>query len=71
MPSLSKRISLAWDEFDPFEDTDTLVIVGNKYYVDVRITRETDELDWATAGVKEWLPSDQGMHITYFILQKR
>ncbi|PVF99845.1 hypothetical protein CPB86DRAFT_783224 [Serendipita vermifera] len=67
MPSLSKRISLAWEELDPFEDTDTLVIVGHRYYVDVRITKAIDELDWVMAGVKEWLPSNQGQQKARFV----
>jgi Protein HRI1 len=61
MPSVSKRISIAWDGGEPFEDTDTLVIVGNNYFVDVRVKKDTGGLDWAMAGVKEWVHKDSGM----------
>jgi hypothetical protein len=60
MPSVSKRISIAWDGGEPFEDTDTLVIVGNTYFVDVRVNKDTGGLDWAMAGVKEWVHKDLG-----------
>jgi hypothetical protein len=66
MPSVSKRISIAWDGDEPFEDTDTLVIVGNTYFVDVRVKKDTGGLDWAMAGVKEWVHKDSGMIIKQF-----
>ena len=61
MPSLSKRISIAWDGGPPYEDTDTLVIVGDTYFVDVRIKRSSGDLDWALAGVKEWVHKEPGV----------
>lgn len=61
MPSLSKRISIAWNGSTPFEDTDTLVVVGHTYFVDVRVKRTTGDLDWALAGIKEWIHKEPGM----------
>ena len=65
MPSVSKRVSIAWDGGIPSEDTETLVIVGNTYFVDVRIKKETGGLDWAMAGVKEWVHKGSGAKAIY------
>lgn len=52
---------MKWGEDEPFEDTETIVIVGNKYYVDIRIKKDAADLDWGAAGFKEWLkPPNEG-----------
>lgn len=61
MHSVSTRVSLAWDEEPPFEDSEVLVIVGKKYYVDIRLKRVPENdcvIDWAMAGIKEWLNTE-------------
>ncbi|EGO01098.1 hypothetical protein SERLA73DRAFT_159630 [Serpula lacrymans var. lacrymans S7.3] len=52
--SVSRRVSMAWGEGPPYEDTDTIVLTGHTYFVDVRVKKNSvpDELDWASAGIK-------------------
>ncbi|ORY92580.1 hypothetical protein BCR35DRAFT_348952 [Leucosporidium creatinivorum] len=59
-PLVSTRVSLAWPPAAPFEDTDTLVIQGRTgFFLDLRIFisgPRVGEIDWASAGVKTFLP---------------
>lgn len=52
--SISKRLSIAWDGSAPYEDTDTLVLTGRTYFVDVRVKKGSNPpaLDWALAGTR-------------------
>ncbi|KAF9782492.1 hypothetical protein BJ322DRAFT_1076307 [Thelephora terrestris] len=56
--SISKRVSIAWDGFTPYEDTDTLVLTGRTYFVDVRVKKGSNPtaLDWAIAGTRSSTP---------------
>ena len=50
--SISTRAGIAWNG-DPFDEpTDTLVLTGNSYFVDVRVRKAERKLDWAFAGTK-------------------
>ncbi|KAG8954767.1 hypothetical protein FRC03_011406 [Tulasnella sp. 419] len=65
-PLVSKRISIAWPPLVPHhENTDTLVLTGASYFIDVRILHNKDAegrdvLDWGIAGIKEKLGDEQG-----------
>ncbi|CRL25920.1 unnamed protein product [Penicillium camemberti] len=48
--SLTTRISMRWGSETPFETTDTLVITVGEWYVDLRVDKQSGELDWALAG---------------------
>lgn len=56
--SISKRVSIAWDGSAPYEDTDTLVLTGRTYFVDVRVKKGSNPtaLDWALAGTRTSTP---------------
>ena len=56
--SISKRLSIAWGCSTPYEDTDTLVLTGRTYFVDVRVRKGSDppSLDWAMAGTRTSMP---------------
>lgn len=56
--SISKRLSIAWDSSVPYEDTDTLVLTGRTYFVDVRVKKGSNPsaLDWALAGTRTSTP---------------
>ncbi|CEL11049.1 hypothetical protein ASPCAL14156 [Aspergillus calidoustus] len=47
---LSTRISLRWPPEPAFENTDTLVLSVDSWYVDLRVDRATGAIDWAIAG---------------------
>ncbi|KAL4878213.1 hypothetical protein BJY04DRAFT_114968 [Aspergillus karnatakaensis] len=47
---LSTRISLRWPPEPAFENTDTIVLSVQKWYVDLRVDRATGTIDWAIAG---------------------
>lgn len=47
---ISTRLSLRWLPEDPFENTDTLVLMVDEWYVDLRIDKQSGALDWAIAG---------------------
>jgi len=64
--SISRRLSIAWDGSAPYEDTDTLVLTGRTYFVDVRVKKGTNPLalDWALAGTRTSTPgSKPGMRV--------
>jgi hypothetical protein len=56
--SISKRLTIAWGGSAPYEDTDTLVLTGRTYFVDVRVKKGSDppSLDWAIAGTRTSRP---------------
>lgn len=41
---------MRWGSETPFETTDTLVITVGEWYVDLRVDKQSGELDWALAG---------------------
>ncbi|KAI0033599.1 hypothetical protein K488DRAFT_77814 [Vararia minispora EC-137] len=54
--SISTRIGISWSGGEQHEPTDTLVLTGKSYFVDVRIKRNDKRLDWAFAGTKSSEP---------------
>ena len=54
--SISTRAGIAWKDGPLDEPTDTLVLTGNSYFVDVRVRTSDRKLDWAFAGSKTSLP---------------
>jgi len=51
-------LSIAWGSSAPYEDTDTLVLTGRTYFVDVRVQKGSNPpaLDWALAGTRSSTP---------------
>ncbi|KAL3494142.1 hypothetical protein BJX62DRAFT_198611 [Aspergillus germanicus] len=47
---LSTRKSIRWPPEPAFENTDTLVLSVDSWYVDLRVDRATGAIDWAIAG---------------------
>ncbi|KZV75035.1 hypothetical protein PENSPDRAFT_647560 [Peniophora sp. CONT] len=54
--SISTRAGIAWNGGSLEEPTDTLVLTGNSYFVDVRVLKTEKKLDWAFAGTKTSKP---------------
>ena len=48
--NITKRISLRWLPEPPFENTDTLVLMIGEWYVDLRVDKQSGDIDWALAG---------------------
>lgn len=46
----STRISIRWPPAEASEPTDTLVLSIGDYYVDLRVTKSDQSIDWALAG---------------------
>ncbi|KAL3471212.1 hypothetical protein BJX99DRAFT_237976 [Aspergillus californicus] len=46
----STRVSIRWPPEPAFENTDTLVLSVGNWYVDLRVDRATQKIDWAIAG---------------------
>ncbi|RSM06226.1 hypothetical protein CEP52_005875 [Fusarium oligoseptatum] len=55
---LSTRISIRWAEDAPSEPTDTVVLSVGDYFMDLRITKADQSIDWAFAGTREILSRD-------------
>lgn len=47
---LSTRISIRWLPEPPQETTDTIVMSVKDWYLDLRMEKETGNIDWALAG---------------------
>ncbi|KAL3459233.1 hypothetical protein BJX64DRAFT_265259 [Aspergillus heterothallicus] len=47
---LSTRISLRWPPEPAYENTDTIVLSVDSWYVDLRVDRASGAIDWAIAG---------------------
>lgn len=61
--SISTRAGIAWNSGPLDEPTDTLVLTGNSYFVDVRVRKVGRKLDWAFAGTKSSKPGpNPGAH---------
>ena len=50
LASLSTRISLRWLPDPPFENTDTIVMSLQGWYLDLRVDIQSKTIDWAIAG---------------------
>ncbi|UPK90094.1 hypothetical protein LCI18_001029 [Fusarium solani-melongenae] len=55
---LSTRISIRWADDAPSEPTDTVVLSVGDYFMDLRITKADQSVDWAFAGTREILSRD-------------
>lgn len=47
---VSTRISIRWPPAEASEPTDTLVLSVGDYYVDLRVLKSDQSIDWALAG---------------------
>lgn len=61
---LSTRRSIAWLPDPPSEPTETLVLTGSKWYIDLRVLKEGLILDWGMAGIKETVGGTEGASIS-------
>lgn len=50
--SLTTRISLRWVPEPPEETTDTIVLSVGEWFVDLRMDKKTEQIDWAMAGTR-------------------
>lgn len=51
MPSQAvQRISIRWLPEPAYEDTDTIAINVGRHFIDLRITKETQTVQWSRAG---------------------
>ncbi|KAJ4171178.1 hypothetical protein NW754_007324 [Fusarium falciforme] len=55
---LSTRISIRWADDAPSEPTNTVVLSVGDYFMDLRITKADQSIDWAFAGTREILSRD-------------
>ncbi|KAL4790320.1 hypothetical protein BDV19DRAFT_394184 [Aspergillus venezuelensis] len=60
---LSTRVSLRWPPEPAFENTDTLVLSVGNWYVDLRVDKATQAIDWAIAG--ERLPAKDSNEVLF------
>ncbi|KAG9025149.1 hypothetical protein FRB95_010494 [Tulasnella sp. JGI-2019a] len=59
--SISNLISIAWDGRKPnpkAAQVDVLVLTGHKYFVDLRVKKSTEEIEWAFAGTRTSQPGE-------------
>jgi hypothetical protein len=55
---LTKRISFRW-KYDPrSETTNTLVMTGGNWFIDLRMKQVDGSIDWAFAGERKTLETD-------------
>ncbi len=57
-PRVSIRISLRWLPDAASEQTDTLVFGVGAYYLDLRVLKSDNSIDWALAGERQVLSAD-------------
>ncbi|KAH7165322.1 hypothetical protein EDB81DRAFT_778975 [Dactylonectria macrodidyma] len=50
---LSTRISIRWDNDAPSEPTHTVVLSVGSHFMDLRIKKDDNSIDWAFAGTRE------------------
>ncbi|KFY17892.1 hypothetical protein V492_00308 [Pseudogymnoascus sp. VKM F-4246] len=55
---LSTRISLRWVPDEPEELTDTLVMNVGGYFMDLRVNKADESIDWAMAGERQILSTN-------------
>lgn len=72
--SMSQRVSIRWPPEDAYENTDTIVLSVNNFYVDLRVEKgpagsapSARKLDWATAGVRLVDANDPSMFSFFFL----
>jgi hypothetical protein len=59
-PKISTRISLRWlpSTDPPAEPTDTIVFGVGAYFVDLRVLKSDNSIDWALAGERQVVSTD-------------
>jgi hypothetical protein len=57
-PRVSIRISLRWLPDTASEPTDTLVFGVGAYYLDLRVLKSNNSIDWALAGERQVISTD-------------
>jgi hypothetical protein len=57
-PRVSIRISLRWLPDAASEPTDTLVFGVGAYYLDLRVLKSNNSIDWALAGERQVISTD-------------
>lgn len=55
---ISTRLSLRWLPDPPSEPTDTLVYNVGSYFVDLRVLKSDNSIDWAMAGERQVISQD-------------
>jgi hypothetical protein len=60
-PRVSIRISLRWLPDAASEPTDTIVFGVGAYYLDLRVLKSNNSIDWALAGERQVLSTDPSM----------
>lgn len=53
-----KRISIRWLPEPAFEDTDTIALNVGGYFIDLRVEKETQAIQWSRAGERILLKDD-------------
>lgn len=61
----STRISIRWPPAPASEPTDTLVLSVGDYYVDLRVTKLDQKIDWALAGQRIVVSEDPRVYHSY------
>lgn len=62
MPSQAvKRISIRWLPEPAYEDTDTIALNVGGYFIDLRVTREDQTIQWSRAGERIMLKQSPRM----------
>jgi hypothetical protein len=57
-PQVLKRISIRWVPDDAFEDTETIALNVNGWFMDLRVVLADTSLQWSRAGERRQLNDD-------------
>lgn len=60
-PQVLKRVSLRWVPGDPFEDTETIALNVNGWFMDLRVVLADASLQWSRAGERRKIKDDPRM----------
>lgn len=69
-PRVSVRISLRWLPDEVSEPTDTVVFGVGAYYLDLRVLKSNNTMDWALAGERVVISTDPSTFRPYLPLRK-
>ena len=69
-PRVSVRISLRWLPDQASEPTDTVVFGVGAYYLDLRVLKSNNTIDWALAGERVVISTDPSDFHPWFLLRK-
>ncbi|KAH8897596.1 hypothetical protein GQ53DRAFT_837472 [Thozetella sp. PMI_491] len=68
---LSTRVSIRWYDEPPSEPTTTIVLSVGSYFVDLRVNKIDDSIDWAFAGTREILSQSPLRCRWYHVIDSR